>query len=203
MTTSEQIHELATALAKAQGEMSGASKDSANPFFKSKYADFASVRAACLPALTKHGIAVVQSPEVADMTVTIETRLIHSSGQWLAGSVQCAAKDSTPQSIGSAISYLRRYGLQAFACVAAEDDDGEAAQGRAVASPKLTKPKGYEIWLKDLEAEADRGEVALKEKWQHSMKEFREYLLSDNAKAWTDLKHLAASRDAFLTSEMA
>lgn len=195
MNTSEQINELAAALAKAQGEMQGASKDSANPFFKSKYADFASVRAACLPALTKHGIAVVQSPEIVnEVNVTVETRLIHSSGQWIAGTVQCAAKDNSPQAIGSAITYLRRYALQSFAGVAAEDDDGEAAQGRGtghVMPMKSSKPAGYDDWLLDLRATADEGEDALKAAWEASDKARRAYLLADDPSAWTKIKNSA------------
>ena len=46
MNKSESIKELATALAKAQGEIKGALKDSQNPFFKSKYADLAEISAA-------------------------------------------------------------------------------------------------------------------------------------------------------------
>jgi len=59
---SEQINELATALAKAQGKITGALKDSANPFYKSRYADLASVWDACRAALSENGLAVVQFP---------------------------------------------------------------------------------------------------------------------------------------------
>ncbi len=62
MTTSPEINELAAALAKAQGEMGGALKDSANPFFKSKYADLSSVWEACRAPLAKYGLSIVQIP---------------------------------------------------------------------------------------------------------------------------------------------
>ncbi len=133
MTTSEQINELAAALAKAQGVMNGAAKDSANPFFKSKYADLASVWEACRKPLTENGLSIIQSPSADGVKVSIETRLLHTSGQWIAGTVTTSAKEDTPQAIGSAITYLRRYALQSFAGVAPEDDDGEAAQGRSTA----------------------------------------------------------------------
>ena len=130
LQTSEKIDALAGALAKAQAEMGGAVKDAANPFFKSKYADLASVRDACLPALTKHELCVIQGPSAAGSTVAVETMLAHSSGQWIRETLTATAKDESPQAIGSTITYLRRYGLQSIAGVAPEDDDGEAAQGR-------------------------------------------------------------------------
>ncbi len=132
MTTSDQINEIASDLAMAQGEMTGAAKDAANPFFKSKYATLSSVMEACRGPLTKHGIAILQSPSVEGTRVSLETRLLHASGQWIAGVVSASAKDDAPQSIGSTISYLRRYAIQSFVCVSYEDDDdGEAATGRS------------------------------------------------------------------------
>src|SRR5688572_27504037 len=100
MTTSESINEIATALAKAQGEMSGAVKDAANPFFKSKYADLASVWDACRTPLATNGLAVVQSPEVVDGRVSLETLLLHTSGQWIRNTLTCSVKDDSPQTIG-------------------------------------------------------------------------------------------------------
>jgi hypothetical protein len=135
MQTSEAINEIATALAKAQGEMGGAVKDSANPFFKSKYADLASVWEACRGPLSKNGLAVLQSPSVSrdehGAYVAVETRLMHASGQWFCDTIIVAAKEDSPQAVGSAITYLRRYALQSFAGVAPEDDDAEAAHGRS------------------------------------------------------------------------
>lgn len=134
MTTSEQINELATALAKAQGEIGGAVKDAQNPHFRSKYADLASVREAAKP-LAKHGLAVIQSCRMAvrddGMVAEVETRLLHSSGQWMADTLAVPVSKPDAQGIGSAITYGRRYTLAAFAGIAPEDDDGEAAVGRS------------------------------------------------------------------------
>ncbi len=131
MTTSSEINEIAAALAKAQGAMNGAMKDAANPFFKSKYADLASVWDACRGPLSTNGIAVIQSPAVAEMRVSMDTLMVHTSGQWIKNTLSCTIKDDTPQTIGSATTYLRRYALQSLVGVAAEDDDGEAAEGRS------------------------------------------------------------------------
>jgi hypothetical protein len=127
---SEQINELAGALAKAQGKITGALKDSANPFFKSKYADLASVWDACRGALSENGLAVVQLTESDDSGVYVITTLAHSSGQWMRSRLRLTPKDSTPQGMGSAITYGRRYALAAMVGVAQVDDDGNAASGR-------------------------------------------------------------------------
>lgn len=130
MQHSEQIDQLATSLAKAQGAMTGALKDSANPFFKSKYADLESVWTACRKALTENGLSVVQSASATESGVAVTTMLLHSSGQWMRDTLPLNPKDMSPQGIGSAITYGRRYALAAMAGVYQTDDDGEAAHGR-------------------------------------------------------------------------
>jgi hypothetical protein len=130
MQTSESINELSAALAKAQGEITGALKDSANPFFKSKYADLASCWDACRVPLAKNGLAVIQVPETTEAGLTLITTLAHSSGQWIRGSLPVKPKDDTPQAMGSALTYARRYALTAFIGIAQVDDDGNAASGK-------------------------------------------------------------------------
>ena len=188
MTTSEQINVLATALAGAQGEMPGAVKDAANPFYKSKYADLASVWDACRGPLATHGLAVIQSPSVDGVRVSLETLLTHVSGQWIRGTVSVSAKEDSPQAIGSCITYLRRYALQSFVGVAPEDDDAEAAEGRArgKAQPAVPiAPKGYEDWLIDMGAAVEDGIDRFRAAWKASRPECRDHLTQ------TDPKRLA------------
>lgn len=130
MTTSEQINELAAALSSAQAVMEGAAKDATNPHFKSRYATLASVWEAARAPLTKHGLAVIQTARGDGAAVTVETMLTHKSGQWVRDSLTTTARDAGPQSVGSAISYLRRYALAAMVGIAPEDDDAEAATER-------------------------------------------------------------------------
>jgi hypothetical protein len=130
MTKSDTINELAAALAQAQGEIRNATKDASNPFFKSNYADLASVREAIQPVFTKHGLSYAQTFSRDDHGVIVETILMHKSGQWLCGGLSIKPVKDDPQGIGSAITYARRYSLQAVAGIAADDDDGEAAMGR-------------------------------------------------------------------------
>ena len=141
MERSENINELATALSKAQGVIVPASKDSDNPFFKSKYADLAAVWEVARDPLHKNGLAVVQHPSAEGNVVTVETVLTHASGQWMASKLTMNAKDASPQAIGSCITYLRRYALSSVVGIASEiDDDGNAATHKE-APKSVREPK--------------------------------------------------------------
>jgi hypothetical protein len=135
MQRSDSIGALGAALAKAQAAIQPAAKDAKNPHFGSSYADLASVWEACRAHLAINGIAVVQSPEATDATVSLTTLLLHSSGEWLSGTLTARAKDAGPQSIGSTITYLRRYGLASMVGVAPDDDDAEGATSRGTQKP--------------------------------------------------------------------
>lgn len=128
---SENIGELARALAQAHGEIRGAVKDSENPFFKSTYADLASIWDACRIPLSKNGLAVIQTNSQHSTDVVINTILVHSSGQWISGTISAKPVKVDPQGIGSCMTYLRRYALAAIAGVApVDDDDGHGASRR-------------------------------------------------------------------------
>lgn len=130
MEQSTEINELAAALAKAQGQITGALKDSANPFFKSKYADLASCWDACRKPLSDNGLAVIQSTVDRDGHIYVVTTLAHASGQWIKGWLPVKAKDDGPQAQGSGLTYARRYALAGIVGLAQIDDDAEGAQGR-------------------------------------------------------------------------
>lgn len=99
-----------------------------NASYTYEYADLASVLAVVRPVLARHGLAVVQLPTARSGSVTVVTVLGHKSGQWIKNSLSCACENADPQTIGSAITYLRRYALQSVVGVAPEqDDDGRAA----------------------------------------------------------------------------
>lgn len=136
---SESIGKIALSLSKAQGSLKAAVKDATNPHLKSKYANIASVWESCREALTANEIAVIQRPiPVEQAEVRIETVLIHSSGEWISGTIRIPAQQATPQGFGSAITYARRYALMAMVGIAPDDDDdGEAAMNRnGKAQPK-------------------------------------------------------------------
>lgn len=138
MKSSEQINELAAALVKAQAMMKPAKKSEDNPYFHSKYADLSNIMENDRKALTSNGLCVVQGAGIVGDTsslqaVTITTRLIHTSGQWIEDSAGAIPKDFGPQAVGATLTYLRRYGYSAMvgATAEGEDDDGETAEGRS------------------------------------------------------------------------
>jgi hypothetical protein len=139
---SAQLNELFAALAKAQGEIGGAKKDSTNPHFKSSYADLASVRDVTQEPLAKNGIAVIQWPRTVERGVEVETILAHSSGQYMTGVLWMPVTKMDAHGVGSAITYGRRYALMAVTGVAPVDDDGNAAAAGSAGSGTDFRPPG-------------------------------------------------------------
>jgi hypothetical protein len=123
---SDNIDKLAQALSKAQSEMKGAEKKSTNPFFNSGYADLHTVIEASLPYLTKYGLSVIQGNEGKPGEFYITTMLLHESGQWIKSKLKMPVEKATAQSIGSTITYGRRYGLSAMVGISQYDDDGNS-----------------------------------------------------------------------------
>lgn len=148
VSTEKSLDKLFEALAKAQGEMEGAKKGSQNPFFKSRYADLNSCFEACREALSKQGIAVIQLPSFEEGRVVVETILGHSSGQSISNKLSLKILKDDPQSVGSCITYARRYGLVSMVGLSQEDDDGEKLTDRgnggkpevSMPSPKPAQP---------------------------------------------------------------
>jgi len=126
MKTSEQVSELFTALSKAQSEFKVALKDSSNPFFKSNYADFQSVVEAARPALAKHALGFMQMPAVQDGQSVLMTRVFHSSGQWIESAMPIKTTKDDAQAFGAAVTYSRRYALQAALGIITSDEDDDA-----------------------------------------------------------------------------
>jgi hypothetical protein len=131
---------IATALVKAQKAFGPALKSSTNPHFKSRYADLAACVEAVIDALNDNGIALVQhSHECAD-GIIIETIFIHESGEMISGGkLHVPATKQDAQGYGSAMTYARRYSLQAACGIAPEDDDGNKASRPA--KPISTRTK--------------------------------------------------------------
>lgn len=134
MIKSDSISNLVKALLAAQASFDHILKDKDNPFFKSKYADLAQVIAATQPALIANGLAVSQLPVSTDSRVGVYTILMHTSGEFIGESYTLPMVKQDAQSGVAAVTYARRAGYSGVIGVAAEDDDGETAVGRKVAS---------------------------------------------------------------------
>ena len=148
METSQELQQLAEALAKAQAELSPVPFDSNNPFYKSRYASLSAVIAEVRKVLPNHGLSIVQTPtshmEFGIFYAGVETMLIHDSGQWIKGSVAVPvvatelievftrrfnkdgdayyASPNILQEAGKIITYLRRYGIVSILMLSAEED---------------------------------------------------------------------------------
>lgn len=119
---------IAAALVKFQGLVEAIPKTADNPFFKSKYADLAGIWTSIQPTLKACYLGVSNTGSTNGKTVTVRTVVVHgASGETISSEISADAKDASPQAIGSAITYLRRYGISMALGLVTEDDDGEAA----------------------------------------------------------------------------
>lgn len=151
---SESINEIAKALNKAQASLKPAIKDTKNPFFKSTYADLGSVWEACRDAVTKNDLSIAQLPTMVEGQNYLVTTLMHTSGQWLRSYTILNPTKNDPQGLGSAITYARRYSLMAMVGICPEDDDGNAASGKAEnkkpeIAPVFESNEARLAWLKE------------------------------------------------------
>lgn len=145
MKSSESVKQLSTALCNAQTNMGGAVKDSANPFFKSSYADLTAVIKAIKQPFADNGLSYTQFPVSTDGGVGVVTRLMHISGEWLEQEYVLPIVKRDPQSAGSAITYARRYALQSIAGIPTADDDAESAMLRGNQDEKISESSVLEI----------------------------------------------------------
>jgi len=125
MNKSESIGKLAEALSKAQGTIKGAIKDSKSHF--GTYSDLASVWEACREQLAENHLSVVQTPCDNDLGISVETILMHSSGEWISNVLTIPVDKNNAHGVGSALTYARRYSLSAMVGIAPMEDDGDEA----------------------------------------------------------------------------
>ena len=163
--TSDSVKEISPALVAFQADIEAVKKGADNPFFKSKYADLPSILTAIKEDMESHGLAVIQSiePTNDDGGLSCMTRIIHKSGEWIQTGVYLTAEKQTPQGYGSAITYLRRYGIQTALGLSAEDDDGNGAENpkKKPATKSNRKPASKPSaklpdWAVDCSAETQR-----------------------------------------------
>lgn len=155
MPQSETIGNLAKAIALAQAELKPVKREAENPFFKSRYADLASVWEALKP-FNKHGIAISQVPfDAGEGMIGLTTQLSHESGEWIAGNLALPVSKGDAQGVGSAITYARRYALGCMTGVVTEDDDdgntaSQAKPAQRFAQQKATVAKAFSEIRQDI-----------------------------------------------------
>jgi type II secretory pathway component PulM len=189
MQRSEELSELFAALSIAQGQIEDAAKSRKNDFYKSSYADLSSVRAAIRQPLADNGLSISQWDSVVPGGVEVLTVLGHKSGQWMSGTLFMPVKHE-PHPIGSGISYARRYSLMSIMNLAADDDDGNAAQtAKPIAEPD---PKVVREMALRAKKEAEKGIDALNAFWRGLDADERKLLTPEALK---DLKAIAVATD--------
>lgn len=142
-TRSAELNKLFEALSKAQGEIRNAELNAKNPFFKSSYADLGEIVKVSRPALTKHALSVVQLVlPAADGYSYLHSVLGHASGQWIESRMKINPAKGDVQSLGSYLTYLKRYSYAALVGVVSgdEDDDGNRAVEAHKKSPEPSAP---------------------------------------------------------------
>lgn len=133
---------IAAAFIKARAEIGGTvTKDAKGNF--GRYATLAAITGATSAALAKHGLAIIQEAIIEAEGVTVDTHLLHESGAVIEfGSLTMPLANRTPQTIGSAITYARKYQWAAVCGLAADDDDGQAAEDGAKQPRKVNQDTG-------------------------------------------------------------
>jgi hypothetical protein len=154
MNKSDSIKNIAAALQLFHLKMGKVSKSANNPFFKSKYAPLPDILAAISDPLDESGLTFSQFPDGDSLT----TILMHpESGEWMEASYSMHPVKSDPQSVGSAITYARRYALGAILALNIdEDDDGNKASAPAAPPASDNRP-----WLNENTDEFNRIKAAL------------------------------------------
>jgi len=124
------ITKLVTALINAQQNYKPLLKTAENPYFHSKYATLPDCMRSCKDALAHEGLTITQREVSIEGEPHLLTQLLHLSGEWLGGFSLLNPDKDTPQGMGSALTYARRYALCGMVGLAPdEDDDGNSASG--------------------------------------------------------------------------
>jgi len=200
MKMSDEIIELATALSKAQGMIENARADRENTFYKSKFADLASIREAIREPLAVNDLSLIQFPRTRDNGVEVETMILHKSGQYMSETTFWPANKQDVHGLAGALTFGRRQGAMAILNLAPDDDDGNTAVER----PALIRngdpipvpgkaPAANSDLFKQAEIAANLGSEALRVFWTELSAKDRQMFPSNHLKV---LKSTAATADA-------
>ncbi len=144
ITQSATVGFIGSALSKFQGELKNSDKTSVNPHFKSYYSGLGKITESFRYLLAKYGLCLSQTTEKVEGDWCLITKMIHESGEWLLGYYPIFAKDNSPQSWASSVTYARRYTAQAIIMQGsaddASDDDGNGASEGFDNQPERFEP---------------------------------------------------------------
>lgn len=148
MRSTESIAQLAPALVKALGMIEGAAQSGENTHLKSKYATLEDVIEATQSILSECDLGLIQIPgAIADGKLNLETMILHTSGEYIIGDFQMPVGKGDPQSVGSALTYARRYAQKAGLNIPDLDDDGQGVkEGQPAKQAKITPAPDGPDW---------------------------------------------------------
>ena len=195
MDRSDETAELFAALSKAQGEIHDATKGAENPYFKSKYADLSAVRSVIQGPISRHGLGIIQRPTTVDGGVVVETMLTHQSGQYISNKLFMPAGKQDPHGLGSAITYARRYSIMSMLCLAAEDDDGNAAVDSVKRQP-AKQNVDVTMYIQEGNDVALSGTAELTNWWKALPADVRNAIPSTKTAEWKKIASAASNKDA-------
>ena len=139
MKCSENIKNLAQALAKAQSEIGNPTNTAtakvptkSGSSYSYSYTPLPDILDHVKPTLAKHGLSVLQSGITAEQGIGVQTILLHESGEWVELPPVLAPVNgsTTPQDIGGILTYFRRYQMAGIAGIASDDDDDASGASR-------------------------------------------------------------------------
>lgn len=192
MQKSDTIAALVVALVKAQSEFQPVIKTESATIAKKnggsfgyQYADLNTVIESTRPALLANGLAVMQFPTTEGNKVITTTMLTHVSGEYISETLTMTVQMDTPQSIGSAITYSRRYAYMACLGLAAADDDGAAASKKPVV---VAEPAGYTEFKLSMILAGREGMAELKKAWEGSSTEHKGHARKNDLIWWNGVK---------------
>lgn len=145
--TSETIKEIAIAICNFQKEVGKIKKESTNPFFKSKYASLSNILDVIQEPLNNNNLSIIQMPIGQNQLTTM---VLHNSGEWIKGTYLMTPTKTDPQSLGSAITYQRRYALGAVLNLNIDDDDDGNIASKSQTTTPIRPEYTIEMAIKEM-----------------------------------------------------
>ena len=155
LITSENVSNIFEAFCKAQSEIGSVEKDKTVDFFAKgrrvnfSYSSLDAIIVAIKKPFKDNNLGFMQIPINSGSGITVETRIMHSSGEFMASSFSLQSKSTDPKDIASVITFASRYSLKSMVGIAGDDLDLDSLS-EAEASNSYDGSDNHKMWLKDM-----------------------------------------------------
>lgn len=154
------------AIADLQNDITKITKNTDNPYYKSKYSDLSAIYEEIKPKIKEHGFLLLQRV----VGNVLKTELIHiESGKKVESEMDLLTAKPDMQQLGSAITYARRYSILSILNIETEDDDGNVAAGKTKSFDELETYEDFDNAIKSCKSEKQIS--ALWYKWREKFTE--------------------------------